>query len=115
MKTWDPARHKRLTGMEVGPTKEFAQRLAAQRRPVWLRYVLVPGLSDDADDIKRIAAFAASLGNVERVDVLPFHQMGRFKWERLGLEYSLKDTHPPTPEVIARTVAIYRSEGLQAY
>ena len=115
MKTWDPTRHKRLTGMEVGPTKEFAQRLAARRRPVWLRYVLVPGLSDDPEDIKPIASFAASLGNVERVDVLPFHQMGQYKWERLGLEYGLKDTNPPTPEVIARTVAIYRSEGLQAY
>ena len=115
MKTWDPVRHKRLTGMDVGPTKEFAQRLAARRRPVWLRYVLVPGLSDDPEDIKQIAAFAASLGNVERVDVLPFHQMGRYKWERLGLDYGLKDTNPPTPELIARTVAIYRSEGLKAY
>ena len=115
MKTWDPVRHKRLTGMDVGPTREFAQRLAERRRPVWLRYVLVPGLSDDPEDIKRIAAFAAGLGNVERVDVLPFHQMGRYKWERLGLEYDLKDTNPPAPEVIARTLAIYRSEGLQAY
>ena len=82
---------------------------------MWLRYVLVPGLTDDPEDIKPIAAFAASLGNVERVDVLPFHQMGRYKWERLGLEYGLADTSPPTPEVIARTVGIYRSEGLQAY
>jgi len=114
-KAWDPARHKRLTGMEVEPTKEFAQRLAARRRPVWLRYVLVPGLTDDPEDIKQIAAFAARLGNVERVDVLPFHQMGRFKWERLGLKYGLQDTRSPTPELVASTVAIYRSEGLRAY
>ena len=114
-KAWDPARHKRLTGMEVGPTKEFAQRLAARRRPVWLRYVLVPGLSDDPEDIKQIAAFAAGLGNVERVDVLPFHQMGRFKWERLGLKYSLEDTGSPSAELVANTVAIYRAEGLRAF
>ena len=115
MKAWDPAKHKTLTGMEVGPTKAFAQRLAARRRPVWLRYVLVPGLTDNPEDIKQIAAFAASLGNVERVDVLPFHQMGRFKWERLGLKYSLQDTSPPGAELVANTVAIYRSEGLRAF
>jgi pyruvate formate lyase activating enzyme len=115
LKAWDPVRHKRLTGMDVGPTKEFARRLAERRRPVWLRHVLVPGLTDDPEEIKSIAAFAASLGNVERVDVLPFHQMGRYKWERLGLEYSLADTSPPTAEAIARAVAIYQSEGLQAY
>ena len=52
------------------------------RRPIWVRFVLVPGLTDDLDDIAQIAAFAAELGNVERVDVLPFHQMGRYKWKR---------------------------------
>ena len=114
-KAWDPERHKRLTGMDVGPTKAFAERLAARRRPVWLRYVLVPGLSDDPADIKQIAAFAAKLGNVERVDVLPFHQMGRFKWERLGLTYTLQDTPSPSAELIASTVAIYKAEGLRAF
>jgi pyruvate formate lyase activating enzyme len=115
IKTWDQERHRQLTGMDPEPTRLFAQRLAARGRPVWLRYVLVPGLTDDAESIKRIASFAASLGNVERVDVLPFHQMGRYKWSRLGLEYRLADTRPPTSEVIDRTVAIYRSEGLLAY
>ena len=85
IKTWDPERHKQLTGMDVAPTLEFARRLAARKRPIWVRYVLVPGLTDDPEDIARIAAFAAGLGNVERVDVLPFHQMGRFKWKKLGL------------------------------
>src|SRR5947207_10646363 len=77
IKTWDPERHRRLTGMDVGPTLEFARRLAARGRPVWIRFVLVPGLTDDPEDIAKIAAFSAGLGNVERVDVLPFHQMGR--------------------------------------
>ena len=57
---------------------------------MWVRYVLVPGLTDDADDIARTAQFAAGLGNVERVDVLPFHQMGRFKWQQLGIPYTLE-------------------------
>jgi pyruvate formate lyase activating enzyme len=85
IKSWDPERHKRLTGMDVAPTLEFARRLAARKRPMWLRFVLVPGYSDDPDDIENIARFCAGLGNVERVDVLPFHQMGRYKWQKLGI------------------------------
>jgi pyruvate formate lyase activating enzyme len=115
LKGWDAERHKRLTGMENGPTLEFARRLAARKRPVWVRFVLVPGLTDDPDDVIHIARFAAELGNVERVDVLPFHQMGRYKWERLGLTYALGNVEPPSAETVDRTLAIFRSAGLAAY
>ena len=115
IKAWDPARHRHLTGMDVTPTLDFARRLAALRRPTWIRYVLVPGLTDDAAEIEQIASFAAALGNVSRVDVLPFHQMGRYKWKKLGLEYTLDDVEPPTNELLERTVGIYRSKGLVAY
>jgi pyruvate formate lyase activating enzyme len=115
IKTWDPERHRRLTGMDNGPTLAFARRLAAQKRNIWVRFVLVPGLTDDRDDIAGIARFAADLGNVERVEVLPFHQMGRYKWERLGLQYTLNDVEPPTTEVIERTCALFRDVGLTAY
>jgi len=115
LKGWDPERHKRLTGMENGPTLEFARRLAERKKPVWVRFVLVPGLTDDPEEITQIARFAAGLGNVERVDVLPFHQMGRYKWERLGLTYALGDVEPPSNEVVDRTLAIFRGEGLTAY
>jgi pyruvate formate lyase activating enzyme len=89
IKTWDPLRHRALTGADNAPTLDFARRLAARGRPVWLRYVLVPGLTDDLADIGQTAAFVADLRNVTRVDVLPFHQMGRFKWAQLGLDYAL--------------------------
>jgi len=79
IKTWDRERHRALTGRDNQPTLELARRLAARRRPMWVRFVLVPGLTDDPADIAQIAAFAADLGSVERVEVLPFHQMGRFK------------------------------------
>ena len=115
LKTWDPERHRHLTGMDVTPTLEFARRLAALRRPIWVRYVLVPGLTDDPGDIEQIATFAAALGNVLRVDVLPFHQMGRYKWKNLGLQYTLEDVQPPADDVVERTVGIYRSKGLVAY
>jgi pyruvate formate lyase activating enzyme len=115
IKTWDPERHRKLTGKDVGPTLEFARRLAARRKPISLRYVLVPGLTDDKADIARTARFAAGLGNVERVDVLPFHQMGRYKWERLNLEYKLGDVQAPPPKLIERVCEQFRAEGLIAY
>ena len=115
LKTWDPERHRILTGMDVEPVLEFARRLAARKRPVWVRFVLVPGLTDDAADIAQIARFAASLGNVLRVDVLPFHQMGRFKWEKLNMKYELKSVEPPSPALVASTIGIFRSAGLTAY
>jgi pyruvate formate lyase activating enzyme len=115
IKTWDSERHRTLTGMDNAPTLDFARRLAARKRKMWLRYVLVPDLTDDPADIKQTAAFVASLGNVERVDVLPFHQMGMYKWDKLGIPYSLKERKPPTNEVVDRTIGIYKAEGLVTY
>lgn len=115
IKSWDPERHRQLTGKEVRPTLDFARRLAARNRPIWLRFVLVPGLTDDAEDIAHVAKFAAGLGNVERVDVLPFHQMGRFKWKELDLNYTLENTDPAPRELVDRTCAQFRAEGLKAY
>jgi pyruvate formate lyase activating enzyme len=114
LKTWDDHRHRRLTGMDIGPTLDFARRLAARRRPAWVRFVLVPGLTDDAADIAQLARFAAGLGNVERVDVLPFHQLGRFKWKELKLNYTLDGVDPPTIEAVERACALFRAEGLKA-
>jgi pyruvate formate lyase activating enzyme len=115
IKAWDPERHRHLTGMDVTPTLAFARRLAAGRRPVWLRYVLVPGLTDDFGDIEQIATFAAELGNVERVDVLPFHQLGRYKWHQLGIPYNLENVQPPENQLVERACAVFRSAGLQAH
>ncbi len=115
IKTWHPERHRYLTGKDLGPTLDFARRLAARKRPIWVRFVLVPGLTDDQEDVALIAEFAASLGNVERVEVLPFHQMGRYKWDKLGLDYTLKDTQPPSVELTERVLDIFRSRGLTAY
>lgn len=115
IKAWDAERHLNLTGMDNGPVLDFARRLASHRRPVWLRFVLVSGLTDDAEEIARIAGFAAGLGNVERVDVLPFHQMGRFKWKELRLNYMLEYVAPPTHEAVERALAQFRAEGLKAY
>jgi len=114
LKKWDPEGHKELTGREIGPTLELARRLAAKKRPMWVRFVLVPGLTDDLDDIRKIAEFAAGLGNVERVEVLPFHQLGRFKWKELGIKYHLEKTKPPTAEAAEQACAVFRAVGLKA-
>ncbi len=115
IKSWDPARHQHLTGKDNGPTLDFARRLSQSKKPIWLRYVLVPGLTDDENDINQLAVFAAGLGNVERVDVLPFHQMGRYKWEKLGIEYTLNDVRPPAAEVVERVCKQFQAVGLKAY
>jgi pyruvate formate lyase activating enzyme len=114
LKKWDHEGHKELTGREIGPTLALARRLAARKRPIWIRFVLVPNLTDDLDDIKKIAEFAAGLGAVERVEVLPFHQMGRFKWKELGIKYHLEKTEPPTAEAAEKAVAVFRAAGLKA-
>jgi pyruvate formate lyase activating enzyme len=115
IKLWNPERHRELTAKDLAPTLTFARRLSALKRPMWLRYVLVPGWTDGEEDVANLAKFAGSLGNVERVDVLPFHQMGRYKWKQLGLDYTLTDTQPPPRELVERVVAQFRSEGLTAY
>ena len=114
IKTWDDERHIRLTGRSVEKTLAFARRLAALKKPMWVRFVLVPGLTDDPEDIAHIAQFAAALGNVERVEVLPFHQMGRYKWERIGIPYALEAVEAPKLEAVERACEIFRSAGLKA-
>ena len=89
--------------------------MAARKQPIWIRFVLVPGLTDDRTMIASMAEFAASLGNVQRVEVLPFHQMGKFKWEKLGLKYTLADAGPPSKELIESTCQVFRAQGLQAF
>jgi pyruvate formate lyase activating enzyme len=82
LKAMTPDLHRRLTGVDNQAVHDFARRLAVARKPIWVRFVLVPGWTDDPAEIAKVAEFAASLGIVQRVDVLPFHQLGRFKWER---------------------------------
>lgn len=115
IKSCDSKLHLQLTGADVAPVLTFARRLASRNRPVWVRFVLVPGLTDGTETVTQVARFVASLGNVARVDILPFHQMGRFKWKQLGLNYQLDDVQPPLLEVTKRACAQFRAEGLNAF
>ncbi|HEY7005633.1 MAG TPA: pyruvate formate-lyase-activating protein, partial [Sphingomicrobium sp.] len=115
MKAFTRTQHERVTGgMHNEDVLEFCNRLSELRRPMWLRYVLVPGLTDIPEEMEAVADFGASLGVVLRAEILPFHQMGRYKWERLGLEYKLAGTEPPTVESVNKAIEIFRAAGLDA-
>jgi pyruvate formate lyase activating enzyme len=115
MKAFTRSQHELVTGgMHNEDVLEFCTRLAELKRPMWLRYVLVPGLTDVPEEMEAMAQFGASLGVVERAEILPFHQMGRYKWERLKLDYTLDATDPPTNAGVETAVAIFQGAGLNA-
>ena len=114
IKSFDPATYRRVTGIELQPTLDFARRLDALGNKMWLRFVLVPGLTDDPANVEGLADFASTLKNVERVEVLPFHQLGEFKWKELQLPYQLANTPVPSPQEIERVQQIFSSRGLLA-
>lgn len=112
----DPKVYRRLTAQPLQPTLDFAHRLARLNKPIWLRYVLVPGWTDGRDDIARLADFLADLGpTVERVEVLPFHQMGAHKWAQLGMDYPLAQTPTPTADAVTEARALFARRGLTVF
>lgn len=112
IKSWDPEVYKAVTGVAIEPTLEFARRLDADGTPIWIRYVLVPGLTDDAANVEGVAAFLATLTNVERVEILPFHKMGEHKWEVMNLDYRLKNTESPSKELMQRVQDQFHQRNL---
>lgn len=107
----DSDAHKRLTGHPNENILAFARYLSDRQVPVWIRHVLVPGITDSEEQLTRLAAFIRSLSNVQKVEVLPYHTLGVFKWKELGLTYALDDTPTPTREQIARAEAIINSKS----
>ena len=114
IKSWDPETYRRVTKQDVAPTLRFAERLAAMGKPVWVRYVLVPGLTDEPANVEGVAKFVAPMKNVEWVEVLPFHQLGSFKWKALGLKYELEDTPAAPAELVQRVLGQFRDAGCNA-
>ncbi|AFH90092.1 pyruvate formate-lyase 1-activating enzyme [Corynebacterium pseudotuberculosis] len=113
VKAGDEETYRRVTGRELQPTIDFGNRLHAVGKPVWIRFVLVPGLTDSPENINKVADIVEQWkDNVERVEVLPFHNMGADKWHELNLQYDLEDVKPPTEESVAFTKNVFRSRGL---
>ncbi|WP_297081373.1 pyruvate formate-lyase-activating protein [uncultured Demequina sp.] len=107
-----PETYTRVTGRPLQPTIDFAKRLHALDRKVWVRFVLVPGLTDAVENVEAIADIVEPLTNVERLEVLPFHQLGRDKWAATGEPYLLGDTERPTPELIERVKKQFSDRGI---
>lgn len=116
VKSGDEETYQRVTGRELQPTIDFGNRLNKVGKKVWVRFVLVPGLTDSDENVSNVADIVAQWkDNVERVEVLPFHNMGADKWENLGFKYELADTKPPTQESTEHVRNIFRSRGLTTY
>lgn len=115
VKSGDPHIYKSVTGRPLGPTLAFGDRLEEAGVPVWVRFVLVPGLTDGTDNIERVAEIVKAWSNVERVEVLPFHQMAKDKWSELGMHYELEDVQPPSNDTVEHARSIFRSHGLTTF
>ena len=115
IKSGDPDTYKKITNQPLQPTLDYARRLSALGRPMWVRFVLVPGLSDDYDNVEKVADICAELKSLERVEILRFHQMGRDKWHKLGLAYPLENVEPPDAALTERVRGQFRSRGLTVY
>lgn len=115
VKSGNEATYRGVTGQSLEPTIQFGERLGAAGVPVWVRFVLVPGLTDEASNVAEVAEIASSIPTLQRVEVLPFHQMGRDKWETLGLDYQLADTAAPSIEAVASAREVFRQRGLPTF
>lgn len=116
IKSGDEETYQRVTGRSLAPTIAFGDRLAAKGIEIWVRFVLVPGLTDAPENIENVAAIADRWKDViSRVEVLPFHQMGTDKWDSLGLDYRLRDVRPPTPESVEAAREVFRAHGFTTH
>lgn len=102
----DDEKSKILTGLSNKNNLDFAKYLSDNNIPVWIRQVILPGYTDDENDLLKLKDFIESLSNVEKIELLPYHDLGKFKWKELGFEYSLNDVKSATQEDINRAKTI---------
>lgn len=116
IKSGIPEVYRKATGRELQPTLDFARRLSERgTEEVWIRFVLVPGLTDAVENVEAVAGIVEQISVVTRVEVLPFHQMGRDKWVTLDLPYELAETSPPSKELTDRVREQFRTRGINTY
>jgi pyruvate formate lyase activating enzyme len=111
IKSSNPDTYRTVTGRDLAPTLRFAERLASIGKPVWVRFTLVPGHTDDPANVEGIAKFVAPMKNVAWVEIQPFHQLGAFKWKAMKLEYKNANTPTPTPDLVSRVIEQFRAAG----
>ncbi len=111
IKNFDADVYKNLTSVSLAPTLKFLEHLREKKMEAWVRYVLVPGLTDNLDTIEKMALYLKDFPNVSRIELLPFHKMGEFKWEELGLPYELKDTETPDTQLVEKVRELLKLSG----
>ncbi|MCM2680860.1 pyruvate formate lyase 1-activating protein [Echinimonas agarilytica] len=112
LKQMDDAKHIDLTKVSNRHAKEFALRLAERNQKTWLRYVVVGGYTDDVASAEELADFILPMKNIERVELLPYHELGKHKWEAMGEPYELTEVHPPSKETMETICDVFKSRGL---
>ena len=112
VKALNAQKHKEITGFDNENTLKTLKYCESLQKLVWIRYVIVPGLTDDENDAKNLATFLKEYKCVERVEIIPFHKMGEYKWKELGIEYKLEKTQIPTATKIQKIKQIFKSFGL---
>jgi pyruvate formate lyase activating enzyme len=115
VKSGIPETYKKTTGRDLQPTLDFGRRVADSGTEIWIRFVLVPGLTDAEENVEAVADYVSTLSTVSRVEVLPFHQMGQDKWATLGMTYELTETRAPSPELVERVRGQFRARGLTVF
>ncbi|THF78708.1 pyruvate formate-lyase-activating protein [Cohnella fermenti] len=106
LKLMDRERHAALTSQPNDRILTFAKRLAARKQEAWIRHVLIPGVTDGYEDLTRLGRFIGELGNVSKVELLPYHRMGVYKWAQLGKDYPLEGVPTPGDDEMRRARAI---------
>jgi pyruvate formate lyase activating enzyme len=112
VKHFNPERYKDLTGVELEPTLTFLDYLGDKKISTWIRYVLVPGVTDQKEDIEALAKHLSQYSNIERIELLPFHKMGEYKWKEMNLEYKLADIKEPSKDSMIEALSIFKMHNL---
>lgn len=111
IKSFDPEIYRRVTGADLAPTLQLLDYLRERNITTWVRYVLVPGLTDNPESIQRLSAHLREYPNVEKIELLSFHKMGEFKWKELGLEYQLSETKEPDTALRLKVKELLEGSG----
>lgn len=111
IKNYDPIVYKEVTGVPLDPTLKLLDYLRENKIEAWIRYVLVPGLTDNLDSVRKLSDHLDHYPNVTRIELLPFHKMGEYKWREMGLNYTLSDTKEPDKALITQAKEIFESNG----
>lgn len=111
IKNYDPIVYKIVTGVSLSPTLKFLEHLKEIDKATWVRYVVVPQLTDNLDYIKKLSEHLDGYPNVEKIELLGFHKMGEYKWKELGMDYQLADTKEPSKELMEQVKEILGANG----